>query len=47
MKVDQEVFGLKGGVKVFCPEHSVGDYHGKDVETGVEDASMQNTVNPK
>lgn len=32
MKIDQEVLGLKEGKTVFCPEHDVGEYHGKDVE---------------
>lgn len=34
MKIEQEVYGLKGGTKNFCAEDYVGDYHGKDVEVG-------------
>lgn len=30
MKVEQQVYGLKGGTKNFCAEEYVGEYHGKD-----------------
>jgi hypothetical protein len=33
-KVEQTVYGLKGGEKEFCAEDYVGNYHGKDVDTG-------------
>lgn len=31
MKIEQTVYGLKGGAKPFCAEEYVGEYHGKDV----------------
>jgi hypothetical protein len=34
MKVEQPVYGLKGGTKNFCAEDSVGEYHGKDKDVG-------------
>lgn len=41
MKIEQEVFGLKGGEsnepEVFCAEKGVGEYHGKDVEVKTEE----------
>ena len=32
MKVEQKVYGLKGGTKDFCAEDYVGEYHGEDKE---------------
>lgn len=36
MKIEQEVYGLKGSDKgiSFCAEDYIGNYHGKDVELG-------------
>jgi hypothetical protein len=34
MKIEQEVYGMKGGKKKFCMEDSVGEYHGKDKDAG-------------